>query len=181
MRSYACRTRALPKTAIHFPRRRVSRIPIPLRFNARSNCGSCSRKTPDRISHFAHFSFGKTSISNSLNRFAVMISILAGNFHRRTSATRKSTCSILFCRAFLFAVAIAIGSWSIAIIRFAPKRAAANARIPEPVPRSRIENPLAGDRRLRACARRQPFDGWNFSKQPRLVVETGRLSACALE
>src|SRR5436190_11486 len=86
-----------------------------------------------------------------------MISILGENNHRRTSATRKSMLSSLFRRAFALAVAIATGSSSIAITRFAPKRAAANARIPVPVPRSSNVLSGSGERRLPACWVRLPF------------------------
>jgi hypothetical protein len=107
-----------------------------------------------------------------------MISIRRGNFHRRTSATWKSTFSILFRRAFSFAVAIAIGSLSIAITRFAPKRAAESARIPEPVPRSSNENSVSGERtRLACCFRRLAENSFpNVSREARNAAREG---ACA--
>ena len=129
------------RIATHFPRRRSCKMSILWRLNARVTSRSCPRKIPERISQRAAFSFGKISISNSLNRFAVTMSTFRGDFQRRTSPTQNCTLLILFSRAFSFAVEIAIGSLSIPITRVAPKHFAASARIPLPVPRSTIDQP----------------------------------------
>ena len=107
-----------------------------------------------------------------------MISILGGNGHCRTSATRKSMLSSLFRRAFALAVAIATGSSSIAITRFAPKRAAANARIPVPVPRSSNVLSGSGERRLPACWVRLPAEP-SLKSVHRQAADERRLAACA--
>jgi hypothetical protein len=63
------RERPLPRahnSAIHLPRRRSVFTSMPLRRSARRNRVSRSRKIPEKISHLFRFSFGKTSISNSL-------------------------------------------------------------------------------------------------------------------
>ena len=130
-----------PRIATHFPRRRTSIRSILLRVRARLTSRSCSRKTPDRISQRAAFNFGKISINNSLKRFAVTMSILGCNLTPRTSLKRNCTPRILFRRWFAFAVEMAIGSLSIPIARVAPRRFAARARIPVPVPRSTADQP----------------------------------------
>ncbi len=106
------------------------------RRRARRNSCSWARKTPERITQPLRLNFGKRLISNSLDRFAVTISMLRGGFQCRRSPNRKSTPPIPFRRAFVFAVEIATGSTSIADTRRAPKRLAARARMPLPVPRS---------------------------------------------
>src|SRR5207253_470062 len=84
--------------------------------------------------------------------------------------------SSLFRRAFSLAVAIATGSSSIAITRFAPKRAAANARIPVPVPRSSNVLSGSGERRLPACwVRLEP----SLKSVRRQAADERRLAACA--
>ena len=158
--------------AIHFPRRRTWTMSILLRFRARLTSRSCPRRNPERISQRAAFNLGKISISNSLNKFAVTTSSLAGGFHRRTSKIRNRTPSILFSRAFSFAVEIATGSWSIPITRLAPRTFAASARIPLPVPRSTIDS---GERRRPACKLRRLAG----VTRVRRAAEHHRPAACA--
>ena len=111
------------------------------RVRARVTSRSWFRKIPERITQRAALSVGKISINNSLNRFAVTMSICREDFQRRTSPIRNCTARTLFRRAFSFAVAIATGSSSIPITRVAPRHLAASARIPLPVPRSTIDQP----------------------------------------
>ncbi len=110
-------THPLPfaNTVIHFPRRFTFTISILFRRRARRNSFSCVRSRPERISQPLRLSFGKSLINNPLNRFAVTISRLRGSFQCRRSA--NST-------------------------RRAPKRFAARARMPLPVPRSASDQPL---------------------------------------
>src|SRR5438270_11552364 len=77
------------RIATHFPRRCTCTMSILLRFRPRLTSRSCPRKTPERISHLAPLSRGKISISNSLKRFAMMMSIFGGNLQRRTSTMRN--------------------------------------------------------------------------------------------
>src|SRR5207247_7574925 len=79
--------------------------------------------------------------------------------------------------AFSLAVAIATGSSSIAIARFAPKRAAANARIPEPVPRSSSVHSFSGECRLPACWARLPAEPL-FKGLRRQAAGGCRVAAC---
>src|SRR5882757_1401916 len=95
------------------------------------------------MSQLLGFSFGRTSINNSLYRFAAITSHPAAGFHLRTSPNWKSALSILLRRTFAFAIEIAFGSISIPITRLAPKRFAARARIPLPVPRSASDQPFS--------------------------------------
>src|SRR6266446_10423455 len=62
---------------------------ILLRLSARVTSRSCSRKTPERISQRAAFSFGKISINRSLNRFAVTTSTWP-----RSSSREGGSCPI---------------------------------------------------------------------------------------
>src|SRR5581483_1714351 len=107
----------------------------------RRNFASWLRSTPERMSQLHRLSFGRISINNSLYRFAATISLPPVGFHLRRSPTRKSTLSILFKRAFAFAIEIAFESISSPITRPAPRYFAARARIPLPVPRSASDQP----------------------------------------
>src|SRR5581483_11316069 len=72
----------------------------------------------------------------------------------RTSPALKTTPPILFSCAFDFAVEIAAGSLSMPAARPAPRRFAANARIPLPVPRSMSDQPFFHVRVSCSSARR---------------------------
>jgi len=148
------------------------------RCNAPRRSLSCSRKIPERISQQLRFSFGKISSSSSLNKLAVTMSILCGNLQRRTSAILKSTLSIRFSLAFCFAVEIAIGSTSIPIMRFTPKRLAAKARMPEPVPTStRNSGERTRHRVLIAAPRRDLLPAKVCGREGAIACTRG---ACAL-
>src|SRR5207248_5451763 len=62
--------------------------------------------------------------------------------------------------------------------RFAPKRAAANARIPEPVPRSSSVHSFSGEWRLPACWARLPAEPL-FKGLRRQAAGGCRVAACA--
>ncbi len=108
----------------------------------RTSSLSCVRSRPERINQPLRLSFGTRVINNSLNRFAATMSILRSAFQCRRSPNRKSTPRIPFRCAFVFAVEIETGSTSMANTRRAPKRVAARARMPLPVPRSANDQPL---------------------------------------
>jgi hypothetical protein len=133
----------LASIAIHFPRRRNVTARKQFCFNARRICRSWSRIRPDKISQGMRRNFGRAAINSSLKRLAVTRLMPVGGRHPKTSASRKSTLPIPFKRAFAFEVEIAVGSMSMPITRSAPNRFAASANIPEPVPRSTIDQPAS--------------------------------------
>jgi hypothetical protein len=82
--SYCSRPKA--SMAVHFPRRRVSIILILFRIKARKNRCSSARNSPEKIMYRLRRSLGKSSINNSLDKFAATTSIPGENFHCRASA-----------------------------------------------------------------------------------------------
>src|SRR5437868_3108798 len=146
------------RSAIHLPRRLISRAPKPFRRRAATSADSCERKTPDKIRQpsFARWrdQIGNAAIRISLNRFAVMTSNFAPSFCFKTSPVRNSMLRARFVRAFRCAVEQAGGSLSIANTRFAPKRLPAIARMPLPVPASSIVQPLSRLRVTRSSIRK---------------------------
>ena len=83
---------------------------------------------------------------------------------------------ILFSRAFSFVVEIATRSLSTPITRAAPKRFAASASIPLPVPRSTINS---GERTRLACWRSRPRDRDLFRRLSVRAPKMARACACA--
>src|SRR5438270_5934241 len=124
--------------AIHFPRRLIAVEAKPFRRRAARTTGCCECRTPDKTRQPLSLSRllqpGNAVIRISLYKFALIRSKRPAGFCRSTSPTRKSMFRAELTRAFLRAVARARASLSIAIIRPAPSRAPAIARMPLPVP-----------------------------------------------
>src|SRR4029077_3289321 len=105
----------------------------------------------------------------------------AQDFHLRRSPNLKSTLLILLRWEFAFATEIAFGSTSMPTTRPAPKRFAARARIPLPVPRSASDQ-LFFHSRVKRSRRRRDIAVVACSPAPNAaeagITSKGRPRAC---
>src|SRR4051812_41081895 len=94
----------IASTAVHFPRRLISRARQPFRVIAVTSARSCVRKTPDKMRQPSgarcRNQTGNATIRISLKRLAVMMSNFPAIRDFRTSPVRNSKFRTRLARAF---------------------------------------------------------------------------------